>query len=206
MGRRSAVSVKVENQLMRYSAPEPFGQDEVVDQLGGKRSGKYVILALKNPRATLLVDAEGRLTVHGTNRGEIARSAAREMSLRLGRSDEGITAERGPLIATFDYGDPLRIDKVQEFYPEFEMDSRLEALRIDDSNHGMELLFFSNGRGVALGARSKNLVKMAASHWGSRFDAESLFVDVLVKDEKPEMEEVEEQIVEEAIDIDSDDS
>ena len=53
MARRGAVEVRVENQLVRYTAPEPFGHDEVVEQLGGKRNGKVIIIALKSPRATL---------------------------------------------------------------------------------------------------------------------------------------------------------
>lgn len=194
MARRGAVEVRVENQLVRYTAPEPFGHDEVVEQLGGKRNGKIIILALKSPRATLLVDEEGRLVVHGTTRNEISRAAAREMLLRLGRADEGLTAEKGPMVASFDYGQPLRIDRVSEFYPEAEPDDRLECLRISDENHGMDLLFFSNGRGVALGARSLNLVKMAASHWGARFESEKLFVDVLI----PKGAEVEEEAEEES--------
>jgi fatty-acyl-CoA synthase len=60
MGRRSAIKVRVENQLVRFTAPQPFEAEEVIKTLGGKKSGKYVILALKNPRATLLVDEEGR--------------------------------------------------------------------------------------------------------------------------------------------------
>ena len=207
MARRGAVEVRVENQLVRYTAPEPFGHDEVVEELGGKLNGKVVILALKSPRATLLVDEEGRLVVHGTSRQEVARSAAREMLLRLGRSDEGLTAEKGPLVASFDYGQPLRTDKVTEFFPEAEIDGRLECLRVDDDNHGMELLFFSNGRGIALGARSLNLVKMAASHWGSRFESQRLFVEVLLSnggetEPEPEVEKTEQ---EEPLDIDEDD-
>ena len=220
MARRGAVAVRVENQLVRYTAPEPFGHDEVVEQLGGKKNGKVVILALKSPRATLLVDEDGRLIVHGTNRNEISRAAAREMLLRLGRADEGLTAEKGPMVASFDYGQPLRTDNVPEFFPEAELDDRLECLRINDGNHGMDLLFFSNGRGVALGARSLNLVKMAASHWGSRFESQNLFVQVLVRDgdesdedadasenEEPESapESSSESVAEEPLDIDEDD-
>lgn len=216
MARRGAVAVRVENQLVRYTAPEPFGHEEVVEQLGGKKNGKVVILALKSPRATLLVDEEGRLVVHGTSRNEIARAAAREMLLRLGRADEGLTAEKGPMVASFDYGQPLRTDNVPEFFPDAELDERLECLRINDENHGMDLLFFSNGRGVALGARSLNLVKMAASHWGSRFESQNLFVQVLVRDgsesdddadatDDEEPESASESVPEEPLDIDEDD-
>ena len=166
MARKSAVEVRVENQLIRFTAPEPFNSEEVITTLGGKKSGKFVILALKNPRATLLVDQDGRLVVHGTNHSEIAWAAAREMLLRLGKADEGLTTEKGPLVVSFDYGQPLRIDQVAEYFPEFEEDSRLDCIRINDKMHDMDLLFFSNGRGVSLGARHKYLVEMAATHWG----------------------------------------
>jgi len=200
MGRRSAVKVRVENQLVRFTAPQPFEAEEVINSLGGKKSGKYVILALKNPRATLLVDEEGRLVVHGTNHSEVAWAAAREMLLRLGRPDEGITTEKGPLVVSFDYGQPLRTDQVSEYYPEFEVDERLECIRISDELHEMDLLFFSNGIGIALGARHKNLVEMAATHWGTRFDSENLFVEVLVKSNETE-EKVDSEPEEAALEV-----
>lgn len=209
MARRSAVKVRIENQLVRFTAPEPFGAEEVIETLGGKASGKFVILALKNPRATLLVDEEGRLVVHGTNHSEVAWAAAREMLLRLGRADEGITTEKGPLVVSFDYGQPLRTDRVSEYYPEFEEDARLECIRISDKLHDMDLLFFSNGLGIALGARHKNLVEMAATHWGTRFDSERLFVEVLVKSNGVEEEsesEPQEEEPESPLDVDEDDS
>ncbi|MBT4060272.1 MAG: hypothetical protein HOE69_08240 [Euryarchaeota archaeon] len=203
MARKTAAIVRVENQLIRFTAPQPFEAEEVITTLGGKKSGKYVILALKNPRATLLVDEEGRLVVHGTNHSEVAWAAAREMLLRLGRPDEGLTTEKGPLVVSFDYGQPLRIDQVPEYYPNFEVDSRLECVRISDDLHNMDLLFFSNGRGIALGARHKNLVKMATSHWGSRFDSKRLFVKVLVNS-PAESVEAEPEIVDEPLDVSED--
>ena len=60
MARRQAVNVRVVNRLVRYTASESIDGDEVVSQLGGKKSGKSVILALKSPRATLLIDEQGR--------------------------------------------------------------------------------------------------------------------------------------------------
>jgi len=189
MARRQAVNVRVVNRLVRYTASKPIDGDEVVSQLGAKKSGKSVILALKSPRATLLIDEEGRLVVHGTSHPEVSRAAAKELLLRLGQSDSGLTTERGPLVVSFDYGQPLRTDRIQEFVPEAKVDERLECVRIIDEHHDMELLFFSNGGGVALGARSENMVSLAASHWGTRFDAERLFVEVLVRNvEDPEAE------------------
>ncbi|MDP6741742.1 MAG: hypothetical protein QF807_05175 [Candidatus Thalassarchaeaceae archaeon] len=206
MARKSAVKVRIENQLIRFTAPEPFGSEEVIDTLGGKKNGKFVILALKNPRATLLVDQEGRLVVHGTNHSEIAWAAAREMLLRLGRSDEGLTTEKGPLVVSFDYGQPLRIDQVPEYFPDFEEDSRLDCIRTSDSLHDMDILLFSNGRGVALGARHKNLVEMAATHWGTRFESENLFVKVLVKTKEQVEPKPEPSVPEEVLDVIEDES
>ena len=189
MARRQAVNVRVVNRLVRYTASKPIDGVEVVSQLGAKKSGKSVILALKSPRATLLIDEEGRLVVHGTSHPEVSRAAAKELLLRLGQSDSGLTTERGPLVVSFDYGQPLRTDRIQEFVPEAKVDERLECVRIIDEHHDMELLFFSNGGGGALGARSENMVSLAASHWGTRFDAERLFVEVLVRNvEDPEAE------------------
>ena len=189
MARRQAVNVRVVNRLVRYTASKPIDGVEVVSQLGAKKSGKSVILALKSPRATLLIDEEGRLVVHGTSHPEVSRAAAKELLLRLGQSDSGLTTERGPLVVSFDYGQPLRTDRIQEFVPEAKVDERLECVRIVDEHHDMELLFFSNGGGVALGARSENMVSLAASHWGTRFDAERLFVEVLVRNVEDHEEE-----------------
>ena len=193
MARRLAANVRVVNRLVRYTSSEPIDGDEVVSQLGGKKSGKSIILALKSPRATMLIDEEGRLVVHGTSHPEVSRAAAKELLLRLGQSDSGLTTERGPLVVSFHYGQPLRTDRIQEFIPEAKMDERLECIRINDKHHDMELLFFSNGGGVALGARSENMVSLATSHWGTRFDAERLFVDVLVKDGEESAEGVDEE-------------
>ena len=83
MARRQAANVRVVNRLVRYTPSEPIDGDEVVSQLGGKKSGKSIILALKSPRATMLIDEEGRLVVHGTSHPEGSRAAAKELRLRL---------------------------------------------------------------------------------------------------------------------------
>ena len=41
-------------------------------------------------------DSEGRIIVHGTHRIEAARAAAKELLLRMGRDDSGLTTELGP--------------------------------------------------------------------------------------------------------------
>ena len=49
----------VENQLFRFNPAIELDPQRVVDELGGKRSGEYVMLSLVTPRATLLVDHDG---------------------------------------------------------------------------------------------------------------------------------------------------
>ena len=53
----STVDVKVENQLVRFTCPQPVDQDEVVEQLGGVKSGGVVIKILERPSATIVIDA-----------------------------------------------------------------------------------------------------------------------------------------------------
>ena len=89
------IDVTVENQLVRFVAPEPIDGEAVVEHLEGQRVGKMVIKALRRPRATLVIDPEGRITVHGTHRVEAARDAAKELLLRLGKDDTGLKTELG---------------------------------------------------------------------------------------------------------------
>ena len=81
----STVDVKVENQLVRFTCPQPVDQDEVVEQLGGVKSGGVVIKILERPSATIVIDAEGRIVVHGTKKIEVARKAAKEILLLLAK-------------------------------------------------------------------------------------------------------------------------
>ena len=87
----SAIEVRIENQLVRFVPPSPVDQASVVAQLGGQQTGGVVIKVLDRPRATLVIDQAGRIVVHGTDRVEVARAAAKELMLRLGLNDSGIT-------------------------------------------------------------------------------------------------------------------
>ena len=78
------VDVRVENQIVRFVSNQAIDQELVVAQIGGQRSGDVVIKALDKPRATLVIDSEGRIVVHGTHRVDAARAAAKELLLRLG--------------------------------------------------------------------------------------------------------------------------
>ena len=95
------VDVRVENQIVRFVSNQAIDQELVVAQIGGQRSGDVVIKALDKPRATLVIDSEGRIVVHGTHRVDAARAAAKELLLRLGLDDSGLQTELGPVIASF---------------------------------------------------------------------------------------------------------
>ena len=86
----NAIDVRIENQLVRFVTPQPVDQDSVVAQLGGQKTGGVVIKVLDRPRATIVIDQQGRIVVHGTHRVEAARAAAKEMMLRLGLNDSGL--------------------------------------------------------------------------------------------------------------------
>ena len=112
-----AIDVRVENQLVRFVCPTPINGDQVVEELGGQRNSGVVIEALERPRATLVVDQEGRIVVHGAHRVEAARAAAKELLLRLGMDDSGLVAEMGPVVASFQYDQALNLEAIPASLP-----------------------------------------------------------------------------------------
>lgn len=137
----STVDVKVENQLVRFTCPQPVDQDEVVEQLGGVKSGGVVIKILERPSATIVIDAEGRIVVHGTKKVEVARKAAKEILLLLGKDDSGLNTELGPIVASFNYGRDVDIQKVISTFGASvaTMDDRLGCAIIEDTRHDLTL-------------------------------------------------------------------
>ena len=113
-------------------------------ELDGQRTGDIIIKALESPRATIVIDGEGRIIVHGTHREEAARAAAKEVLLRIGRDDSGLVSEMGPLVASFDFGVDIDLSDVRKNLGSgtSRMDDRLGCLRIDDTRHEMELLIW----------------------------------------------------------------
>jgi len=125
----------------------------------------------------LIFDSEGRIIVHGTHRIEAARAAAKELLLRMGRDDSGLTTELGPIVASFDFDEEIPIEKIRVNLGSgtSSLDERLGCLRVDDNRHDLELLIWPSGRCVALNARHPNMVAMAAVHWRAKFaDKKSL--------------------------------
>lgn len=165
---------RVENQLFRFKPAIELDPQRVVDELGGKRSGQYVMLSLVAPRATLMVDHEGKIIVHGCRKQDLAHLAAKEVMLRLGEDESGMTFEVGPVVASFDFESTVSLEGVPDLFPEAIMDTELDCLRIDDQKHEIKLLLFRNGRGIATESRHVKLVAMAARRWKQRLSDENL--------------------------------
>jgi len=170
--------VRVENHLVRFISQTPVDQDAVVAQLGGTATGGVVIKVLDTPRATIVIDADGKIVVHGTHRVETARAAAKEFLLQMGLDDTGLTTELGPMIASFDFEETIAVESIvgELGAGDAQYDARLGCSIIEDSRHGITIHVWPNGRCIATGAHSPNMVAMAAVYWKSQFDESGYFV------------------------------
>ena len=122
-----SIDVRVENQLVRFVCPMPLDHDRVVAEVGGQRNSGVVIKAMERPRATLVIDEEGRIVVHGTHRVEAARAAAKELLLRMGMDDSGLVAEMGPVVVSFQFEQSINLEAIPAALPSgsAEYDARL---------------------------------------------------------------------------------
>jgi len=174
----TAIAVRIENHLVRFIPPTPIDQQAVISQLGGQETSGVVIKVLDSPRATLVIDSEGRITVHGTHRVEAARAAAKELMLRLGLSDSGLETELGPVIASFDFGQPLNIGQLSGSFGAGNAvyDERLGCSIIEDTRHNLTIHVWPNGRCIVPDARHQNIVAMAAVYWRNLLKEKNLFI------------------------------
>jgi TATA-box binding protein (TBP) (component of TFIID and TFIIIB) len=172
------VDVRVENQIVRFVSSQAIDQELVVAQVGGQRSGDVVIKALDKPRATLVIDGEGRIIVHGTHRVDAARAAAKELLLRLGLDDSGLQTELGPVIASFNFDRGVNVESLDVDFSagQSEFDQRLGCAVINDSRHNLKLYVWPNGKCVATEARHPNMVAMSAVYWKGQFEENNHFV------------------------------
>ena len=184
MSATGAPEITVENHLVRFVPMNPVDGQIAIKKLGAKESGDFVIHLLDKPRATILIDKQGRIVIHGTRRVATARAAVREFMLRLGESDEGLSAELGTIIASFNFNNNLNTEAILAKWPNHtSKDSRIDCVRLNDDRHELELLIWSNGKVVALKANHANLVAMSAIHWRGKFDEEGIFVASPTKDD-----------------------
>jgi len=170
--------VRVENQLVRFISQTPVDQDAVVAQLGGTATGGVVIKVLDAPRATVVIDAEGKIVIHGTQRVETARAAAKEFLLQMGLDDSGLTTEIGPMVASFDFEETIAVESIvgQVGAGDAQYDARLGCSIVEDSRHGVTMHIWPNGRCITTGAHSPNMVAMAAVYWKGVFDESGYFI------------------------------
>jgi TATA-box binding protein (TBP) (component of TFIID and TFIIIB) len=173
-----AIAVRIENQLVRFIPPTPIDQQAVISQVGGQETSGVVIKVLDSPRATLVIDREGRITVHGTHRIEAARAAAKELMLRLGLSDSGLETELGPVAASFDFGQPLNISQLVGNFGAVTAtyDKRLGCSVLEDTRHNLTIHVWPNGRCIVSDARHQNIVAMAAVYWRNKLKDKDLFI------------------------------
>ena len=172
------VDVRVENQLVRFVPRSPVSHDAVVSQLAGQKNGNIVVKALEKPRATIVIDEEGRIVVHGTNRVEIARAAAKELLLRLGLDESGLQTELGPVIASFNFEQAVDVEAMNKEFTggTSTFDQRLGCAIIQDSRHNLKLYVWPNGKCVASDARHPNMVAMSAVFWKTQLQENKIFV------------------------------
>ena len=172
------VDVRVENQLVRFVPKSPVSHDAVISQLAGQKNGNIVVKALEKPRATIVIDEEGRIVVHGTNRVEIARAAAKELLLRLGLDESGLQTELGPVIASFNFEQAVDVEAMNKEFTggTSTYDQRLGCAIIQDSRHNLKLYVWPNGKCVASDARHPNMVAMSAVFWKTQLQENKIFV------------------------------
>ena len=166
------INLDVETQTFRFTSSEPINHEEAVNLGKGVLSGEYVVIVHENPHATLVIEPEGSVLVHGISRSEVARLAVQELLLTLGMSDEWLIVDSGDMIIRFSIGRAVLMDLAADRFSEINYDSRIGALRINADRHKCTILLFNNGHGIILKQTSKRIAEMAIRHWSSQLDDE----------------------------------
>jgi hypothetical protein len=166
------INLDVETQTFRFTPSEPINHEEAVSLGRGVKSGEFVVIIHENPHATLVIEPEGSVLVHGISRTEVARLAVQELLLTLGMSDEWLLVESGEMIIRFSIGRAVLMELAADRFSEINLDSRIGALRIEADRHKCSILLFNNGHGIVLKQTSKRIAEMAIRHWSSLLDNE----------------------------------
>tara|TARA_B100000900_G_scaffold414625_1_gene441803 strand:- start:26 stop:559 length:534 start_codon:yes stop_codon:yes gene_type:complete len=170
--QETKINLDVETQTFRFTPSEPIDHDEAVSLGRGVRSGDFVVIIHENPHATLVIEPEGSVLVHGISRTEVARLAVQELLLTLGMSDEWLLVESGEMIIRFSIGRAVLMELAADRFINIDLDSRIGALRIKADRHKCDILLFNNGHGIVLKQTSKRIAEMAIRHWSSLLDDE----------------------------------
>ena len=72
------IRVNVETQTFRFIPGNPIIHDDAVRLAKGIKSGPWVVISHKEPRATFVVEESGSVLVHGISRLEVARLVMQE--------------------------------------------------------------------------------------------------------------------------------
>ena len=178
MAGANNIEVRVENLLARFTPTPRVDLEEAVERLGGVVNGDVIIKMLDRPRATLIIDSEGRIVVHGTHRIEAARAAAKELLLRLGLDESGLQTELGPVIASFNFESGVNVEAMNKEFTggSATYDQRLGCAVIQDNRHNLKLYVWPNGKCVASDARHPNMVAMSAVFWKNQLQENNLLL------------------------------
>ncbi len=166
------VEVSIETQSFRAIPIEPVSLEEAVSLGGASSNGAFAVIEHEGPRATIVIDRDGSLLIHGISNIEAATLIAEETLLRMGMSENGLQIERGDVLASFLLGRSVLLGLAAERFSDVEHDIRLDALRIDAKRHKCTIILFNNGRGIVMGQSSRKVAEMAASYWLSRLEEE----------------------------------
>ena len=112
------INLDVETQTFRFTPSEPIKHEEAVSIGRGVKSGEFVVIIHENPHATLVIEPEGSVLVHGISRSEVARLAVQELLLSLGMSDEWLLVESGEMIIRFSIGRAVLMDLAADRFSE----------------------------------------------------------------------------------------
>jgi len=172
----SGPEVVIENQVFRFLTPESLDSDYIVNEVGAVRSGNLLVKQLRDPPYTILIDASKQsITVHGSTKEVLARMAVSEILLGLGLSDAGLKTEIGPVTSSCSMPSPVDLERAADVLLSARLEKNLDALRIADTRHELEVLIFRNGRTVILDAISNRIAQRAAEYWMKRFQRLRLF-------------------------------
>ena len=135
-----------------------------------------LVKQLRDPPYTILIGVEnGEITVHGSTKEVLARMAVSELLLGLGLPDSGLKTEIGPVTSSCSMPSSIDIERAADVLSSVRMEEKLDAIRIADVRHELELLIFRNGRTVITDAISQRIAQRAADYWVKRFQRLRLF-------------------------------
>ena len=168
----SELEVNIETQTFRAIPSQRVEIEEAVKFANARSNGEFAVIEHQNPHALVVIDKDGSILIHGISNLEAASLIAKEILLRIGLSEKGMTLESGEVLASFSIGKAVLIGLASERFKDAEHDIRLDALRISAKRHNCTVLLFNNGKGTVMGQNSRKVAEMAASYWVTRLSEE----------------------------------